>query len=169
MKIGVTLDDGGVQATFNRLIRDGNDLTPLMHSIGEFLVRSTKRRFVDERDPDGRKWADLSETTKSRKKRHPDKVGTEYGNLSGGINFRAGRDFVEVGSPEVYAGTFHFGARQGEFGVFSIVRTRQAVPIPWGDIPARNFLGLSDTDERRIEDEIIAFITEPWELADRSV
>ena len=50
-----------------------------------------------------------------------------------------------VGSGRVYAGTHQFGAKRGAFG-----RTAKGGPIPWGDIPARPFLGLSDADANEI-------------------
>ena len=53
---------------------------------------------------------------------------------------------VLTGSPLVYAGTQQFGAEEGSFGSASGGR-----PIPWGDIPAREFLGLSDADGDEIE------------------
>ena len=49
------------------------------------------------------------------------------------------------GSPMVYAAAMQFGAAQGAFG-----RTRRNGPIPWGNIPARPFLGISADDETNI-------------------
>ena len=40
------------------------------------------------------------------------------------------------------AGTHQFGASKGAFGT-----TSRGSPIPWGDIPARPFFGLSSEDE----------------------
>ena len=60
------------------------------------------------------------------------------GTLKSTINFQVhGEDTVGIGSPMVYAGTFNYGAKSGEFG-FGMYATRQgSFPIPWGDIPAR--------------------------------
>ncbi len=58
---------------------------------------------------------------------------------------------MEIGSPSIYAGTHQFGAAKGAFG-----STSKGAPIPWGDIPARPFLGLSDADEADIRDLIDA-------------
>jgi len=46
----------------------------------------------------------------------------------------------------VYAAVHQFGAAQGAFG-----NTSRGSPIPWGDIPARPYLGLSDDDRQEIE------------------
>ncbi len=157
MRIGLTTDDRRVRAAFDRLVGVNTDMTPLMLSIGQILLHSTRERFVSEQDPDGVPWAPLSETTRKRKKRHPDRIGTEYGNLSGLLAVNAGRSFVEIGSPEVYAGTFHFGAARGAYGAMSTGR-----PIPWGDIPARPFLGFSADDRSGLIGEVNAYLREQW-------
>lgn len=73
----------------------------------------------------------------------------------------ASQDGVEVGSNLIYAAVQQFGAKMGEFGRYSQVSrwrkfgdkdfrkyagTVKGFPIPWGDIPARPFLGLSTDD-----------------------
>ena len=67
------------------------------------------------------------------------------------INYQMhGTDAVGIGSAMVYAGTFHYGAKSGEFG-FGVYSTRNgSFPLPWGDIPARPFLGASEDDKANI-------------------
>ena len=150
-RIEVTFDDGEAAGALNLLASRAGDMTPAMRDIGEHLLNNTRERFAEERAPDGTPWAPLSETTKKRKRRHADKILTESGALRGhGLVYRAGRSEVEVGSPLVYAGTHQFGAARGAFG-----STSRDDPIPWGDIPARPFLGLSGGDRAEIQ-EIIA-------------
>ena len=52
---------------------------------------------------------------------------------------------MEVGSTRIYAGTHQFGAQRGAYGT-----NTKGAPIPWGDIPARPFLGVSDADKKTI-------------------
>ena len=52
---------------------------------------------------------------------------------------------MEVGSTRIYAGAHQFGARRGACGT-----NKKGAPIPWGDIPARPFLGVSDADKKTI-------------------
>lgn len=59
-------------------------------------------------------------------------------------------DELLVGSPLIYADTHQFGAPKGSFG-----STSRGSPIPWGDIPTREFLGLSDTNADEVR-EIMA-------------
>lgn len=144
----IAVDVVGIDEATRRLgalAAAGRDLTPLMRSIGEYLVRVTRDRFADERAPDGTPWQPLSETTRRRKRRNKDRILTESGALGMQIVYRAGPTEVLVGSPLVYAATHQFGAKKGAFG-----RTSRGSPIPWGDIPARPFLGLSDADRDEI-------------------
>ena len=137
------------------LVAAGHDLTPAMRDIGEYLVRSTKERFADETDPVGAPWAPLSEHTKRRKRRNAGRVLTRDGHLGGTIAFQAGPTSVEVGSPLIYAGTHQFGAEKGSFG-----STAKGRPIPWGDIPAREFLGLSEPDRDELTDILRDYLLE---------
>ena len=61
------------------------------------------------------------------------------------IFFNAGDDWVEWGSNAIQSAVMQFGAGKGAFGT-----TSRGGPIPWGDIPARPFLGLSDEDRTAI-------------------
>lgn len=91
--------------------------------------------------------------------------------LSSEISAQADRDSVEVGSPMVYAAVQQFGAKMGEFGRYSQVSryrkyengdfrkhagTVKGFPIPWGNIPARPFIGLSEVDA----DQVLAIVGE---------
>ena len=60
MKFDLKLEDAYVRAAFKRLLATGKDLKPILRSIGEELVNSTKRRFHKEEAPDGSKWALLT-------------------------------------------------------------------------------------------------------------
>ena len=180
--ITIEVDDRRVLDVLSALIERLDDLTPVMQTIGEYLVGSTKRRFATSTAPDGSRWAPNSQVTYIRmierahgvtlKSGQINKKGAgmamskkpligETHRLSSEISAQAGRDRVEVGSPMVYAAVQQFGAKMGEFGRYSQVSrwrkyekgdfrkhagTVKGFPIPWGDIPARPFLGLSNGD-----------------------
>ena len=148
VRIHITLDDAPVRDALDRLSRASTDLTPLMRDIGEHLLNTTRERFVEQKAPDGSPWAPLSETTKKRKRRNKGKILTERGFLRGNLAYQAGSSEVQVGSPSIYAGTHQFGS------------TTQRRRIPWGDIPARPFLGLSDDDEAEIRALVFDFLAE---------
>ena len=127
------------------LIETGLDLTPGMADIGEALLNSTRQRFSDQASPDGETWSPLSHVTKARKKKNKDKILTEEGRLRRLLSVQPGKDYVEVGSTRIYAGTHQFGAERGAYGT-----TRGGAPIPWSDIPAWPFLGVSEADKKTI-------------------
>ncbi len=151
--IRVEIDDAEVQRALDRLLAAGGDLAPLMRDIGEALLTSTRDRFEAEKGPDGAPWAPLSETTKKRKTRNIDRILTEHGYLGGNLAYRAGSGEVEIGSPDKRARTHQFGAAKGAFGA-----TKRGAPVPWGDIPARPFLGLSDEDKDDIRDIVARYL-----------
>lgn len=129
-----------------QLQRQLSDMTPVMQEIGEYLVESTKARFVAGVDPDGNPWAAKSLVTmaatavREKKAADPRPLFGPTGLLSSQINYEAARDYVEVGSNRVYAAMMQFGG------------TKSSFPHLWGNIPARPFFGLSETDEVNILD-----------------
>lgn len=148
----IELKDDEITAALARLSHALGDLTPVMQDIGEFLVESTKRRFESGAAPDGTPWAAKSPTTIEAYERRGDRVDFRplfgpSGRLSREVNFRAGPDEVEVGSSLIYAAVMQGGATKGAFGT-----TSRGGAIPWGTIPARPFIGLSDTDQAAVLD-----------------
>lgn len=148
----IELKDEEVTAGLARLAAALADLTPAMKDIGKVLVEATKDRFAAGVDPDGNAWAPKSPVTIDAYRRRGDSVS--FLPLTGPsralkttIHAVAGRDRVEVGSNRIQAAVMQQGAAQGAFG-----RTPRGGPIPWGRIPARPFIGLSDQDRTAIVD-----------------
>lgn len=181
MPITITLQNRAVTAALNRLNRKLHDLTPAMQDIGEALSENTKRRFVASRGPDGQLWKPNAESTLLallRKKGNLSKRKTQTGGrtltnkgakvlankkplvasktLATTIFYRPHKFGVVVGTPMEYAATQQFGARQGAFG-----RTRRGGPIPWGNIPARPFMGISREDRATALDILRDYLTRP--------
>ena len=188
--ITVKINDSEIANAINRLQRAGGDLKPAMEDIGEYLTRSTKLRFAEGKGPDGTPWEPNTEATiveflrrkaggtsrrKGEKGNNPyfgkdgrlNKRGAgqvmgkrpligESKRLSTEINYLADANSVAVGSGLEQSAVMQFGAKKGEFGC-----TKRGVPIPWGDIPARPFLGLSDEDASTV----VAILKEHFESA----
>ncbi len=160
------IHDDEIIAAFNRLQSKLQSPTPVLKSIGEHLLNSTDDRFASQIGPDGQKWAPNATTTiqryvqqKMQGKNPVKKDGTlskkaatlfankkilqgHTGMLRSQLYYRVTPNGVEIGSPSRYAATQQFGAKKGAFGKGT----------PWGDIPARPFLGLSNTDGHAIID-----------------
>ncbi|MDE0096443.1 MAG: phage virion morphogenesis protein [Gammaproteobacteria bacterium] len=144
---------GNVQRRLGNLAAAGRDLRPVFVRIGEYLVGSTKDRFKEQRAPSGAPWTPLSESYRERKPRNKFKILTLDGFLGSQISYRASVAELLVGSDRVYAGTHRFGAKKGSFGT-----TSRGSPIPWGDIPARPFLGLSCEDRDVVEGMVADYL-----------
>ncbi len=136
------------------------DWTPVMDQIGRYLVRSTKERFKKGESPEGAKWAPKSATTLARYgARKSNRVDIRplfgpSGALSSQIFHEAGPTHVAVGSNLIYAAVQQFGAGKGQFGNMA-----NGSPIPWGNIPARPFLGLSQEDETNILALVVDYLS----------
>ena len=143
MQINIELDDNAVRQAFNRLLAGGANVSPLLGEIGEHLQTTTKDRFGTQKAPDSTPWAPLSPATIATKKKNKDKILIQDRYLRDNISYQLSGDTLLVGSSRIYASTHQFGAEKGSFG-----KTTRDAPIPFGDIPARPFLGLSDDDRR---------------------
>ena len=159
MKIEITYDNREVLDALNRLASAGQDLRPAMRDIAQALEAAVEDSFQSEQSPAGDPWADLSQHTKIRRakdKRWPGKILQADGRLAGSITSRYDSFSAEAGTNLAYAKTHQFGARRGEFG-----STNRGHPIPFGDVPARPFLGRS----RDLDEEILDALNRHFEDA----
>lgn len=157
----ITFDGAEALAALDQLAARLGNLTPVMQDLGEYLVASTKARFAAGAGPDGARWAANSPVTLARylgnyggmfkrdgtlSKRGAARAGAkrpligETRRLSGEIHAVVTAASVTVGSSLVYAGVQQFGAPKGSLGPRS----------PWGNIPARPYLGLSAADRGEV-------------------
>jgi phage virion morphogenesis protein len=168
----IEIKDAGVTRSLEALRRRMGNLRPVLKVIGEELVESTKRRFETGKAPDGTPWAaNKPSTVKAYLKERggsfkDEKLGilTKRGDklaagkrpligatrqLSSQINYRLDGQALLVGSSRIYARTQQFGAKRREY---------QGV-APWGDVPARPFLGISPADREMIAQEVSDYIS----------
>lgn len=151
LMISVKLDNQRVIKALEHLSKATANPRPALLAIGEDLVKSTKKRFDESRGPDGKAWAPNSPATLKRKRGSKPLIGE--GTLRDQISYSESSNVLTIGSSMVYAATQQFGAKQGEFG-----RTKRNAPIPWGRIPPRPFLGISDEDEHMIIETISDYL-----------
>lgn len=156
--IEMEYNDAQVSAALQGLFDQLAGTVPVMERIGLHLVDSTEDRFAAQVSPEGQPWAPRSKTTIENYERRKLRYGGILhlsGQLGSNIHSEAGPDFVIVGSPEPYAAVMQFGAAQGAFGAFigkDKLGRDHFHHLPWGDIPARPFLGVSDQDKTDILD-----------------
>lgn len=136
----------------------------LMDELGELAAKQTKDRFPTGQAPDGTPWAPKSQATLdaygARKSNRVDRrpLFGPSGRLSSEIIYQADESSVEWGSALIYAGVMQGGAAEGAFGSMS-----SGSPIPWGNIPARPFIGLSGDNARALTDAIYEWLEQGLE------
>ncbi|MEC4750042.1 phage virion morphogenesis protein [Methylomicrobium sp. Wu6] len=166
--IEIEIDDSAIRAALQNLLAVTGNSDDVLNEIGEHLAESTLHRFETKTGPNGKRWADNSPVTIERKGRNDPLI--DHGSLSEQIHAQLlGDDTLAVGSSMEYAAVQQFGAKMGEFGRYSQIArvrkyglgtfqgsagTQKGFPLPWGDIPARPFLGVSEDDR----DAILAII-----------
>lgn len=147
--IDITFNYQQVQRTLDNLIKRIENTGPAMREVADVLADASERAFRDEADPEtGALWDPLSAVTIAlRPQRAGGKILLDSGIMAASILTDYGDDFAAIGTNHPAAPTHFFGARQGEYG-----KTARGGPIPWGDIPARRFMGVGPTDEEDILD-----------------
>jgi len=134
------------------------DMSPVMADIGELLLVSAQDRMRDGEQPDGAPFAPRSQTTLDRYAKLDLTFGAPL-NVSGDMRntlfYDADKDSVEYGSNAIQAAVMQFGAAKGAFG-----KASNGASIPWGTIPARPFIGLSDDDQDNIVAELSEWLEE---------
>lgn len=129
-----TWDDKDLQ----RMIAEGigriNDMTPVMKSFAEYMVKQTDDRFETEKAPDGSGWHALAPATLERKAKIPsaiDKILQQGGYLRL-VHPHSDKDSAGVFSDRVYAAIHNRGGMAGRGHKVKI--------------PKREFLGFNDAD-----------------------
>lgn len=124
----------------------------LLELMGKPLVASSKQRFRDTVAPDGRKWLPNSRTTlalyfggKGGLSKKPLTGKTRQ--LQSTLTYQVWGNQLLVGSPLPYAAMQQLGGT-----------TASGSMIPGKRIPARPFLGVSESDEETILDIVAKYL-----------
>lgn len=162
--IEIEVDSSFISQAFGIALLAIDDLSPAMEQIGEMLIVSTRKRIEDGVSPEGVPFAPKSPTTIKNYLKQGFHKGAKAGPLirtgdmlSMSLHSLAGSDYVEVASSALQAAVMHFGAPKGSLGAYSGTNKKGHLYsglAPWGNIPARPFLGLSDDDRTNIIDVI---------------
>lgn len=135
-----------LDAALARLSGGLSDASEVTNEIGGFLAESAQQRIEKSQGaPDGTPWAPKSPFSRSKDRRPL----YDTGEMSRNINHQYGPDFVEVIATGVQVRTMQYGAAKGAFG-----QTESGTPLPFGDIPARPFMGFSDSDRNGIAEAL---------------
>lgn len=139
----IEFNDAQVQAAINNLSAALTHMSPVFAEIGEFLLATTGKRFDDTEAPEGSKWAPRSPVTLAHHAREGGSFGPvlhRTGELRRFINVASDDEKVTIGTNTLHAAVQQWGAAKGSLGPTS----------PWGNIPARPFIGVSETDREGV-------------------
>jgi phage gpG-like protein len=168
-EITVKVDDHDVRQAFGRLMRLGRQPAPVLRSLGERLLETTRGRFDAQRSPDGQPWKPLSQPTtvqraggkkaftKKGALRKPAEariarikilVRDRQAGLMATLRYQVSGNALRLGTDKVYGAIHQFGG---------VIRAKgKALAIPSEDggvrlvksvtIPARPYLGVSSGD-----------------------
>lgn len=141
--------------------------------MGEYLLAETEKRFQTQTKPNGEQWSALSPSYQRRKRKNASKILTLEGFLSQNLRYQVTTDELLIGSNAPYAAHHQFGAewevaarsqqvyfrqhaKTGEVGN-RFVNKMKSNFSQWVSIgafkiriPARPFLGTSDSDDREL-------------------
>lgn len=178
IEYSITAPGRDVDDLMNRIQANLADLTPAMNLTGEIVHGSIQENFEKGGRPTT--WATLSPVTiaqRIRMKKWPGKTLIRLGvagGLMGAVSYKAFKDRVELRAGKAYATTMNFGAKKGEFGTVEAripehdmrmtqmfgkkiepitVRVKahiRMMTLPWGNIPARQFMMVQDEDWNEI-------------------
>jgi len=126
----------------------------LLRKVGAIYLAYAEERFEKQNSPQRKRWEPLKESTirikeKKGSLRGAEHIGTWTGKLASSLSFRVQGDEVLVGSNVEYAPYFHFKVKKG-------TPTKGG---PWGDIPARPFLGRNERADKRVLDMMNQFFS----------
>jgi len=136
VEIRIDVQDDEAQKKLRALLRKTSDLSPVLSTIGESLLNSTKDRFKSQTSPEGAKWAAHSPRTiqarLARSKSPSLTILRMRGHLIGSITKQVGGDTLKVGTNKIYGAIHQFGGKAG--------RGRKV------SIPVRPYIGMSADD-----------------------
>jgi phage virion morphogenesis protein len=153
--VHIEIDDRELKEALGKLISKCGDASLALRDIGEYLLLSHDKRWDREVSPDGVPWAELSPVTLARKQKL--RPGAPMGKLVfreylRHLHYQVTGNSLELGTDRVYGAAQQFGMPRGYAGRGRYRTRKGSFPIPWGDIPARPFLGVSEEDRGEILD-----------------
>lgn len=126
---------------------NATDQAEILSKVGQIYLDETRKRFISQYDVDRKKWTPLSKTT-IRRKGHST-IGYQTGKLYDSIKMQVFHSSVFIGTDVPYAPTFHYKIKKGQY-----TKGNSHFITPWGDIPARTFIGRN----KRLDDSVIKML-----------
>ena len=164
LELAITADFAKTQKQLEQMANQVSHLTEFNREVGAYLVNVARNRiYTTKKDPDGKPWAKLSELTRALKGNGS--ILFQTGELASEIRVTDADDsgvIVEAlaknSRGEAYAGYVQMGR--------SKTRGRFKSDNP---VPARAFLGISDTNRHKIAQMLRKHIRENLSNSDSEI
>lgn len=140
----VKIEQGKISERLSNLLLTDAKRAQMLDQIGEASVREIKMHFINQKSPEGVRWKVSKRAEKDPSR--PTMLHTLK--LLNSITYKRSSGAVEAGTDDIRAGTLNFGAKKGQYGN----------GVPFGDIPARKFIGVSSQNEIRVRDIVNSFL-----------
>lgn len=152
MKIRIDIEDEIVRDALTRLIAFGNNPARAMEEIAFYGEQSTRKRFNDQRGPDGVAWQ-----PSQRVGLHGGKTLVQARHLLHSIGSQSGSDSAEWGAGVIYAAIHQFGGEirpKNAASLFFRLPDGSARSVKKVTMPPRPYLGINADDAENILDII---------------
>lgn len=132
------------------------EMTQMLHELGNAVVDQTRLRFVDQASPAGVPWV-----KSLRAQVQGGQTLRDTGRLMNSFTYNVIGNSVEVGTDVAHAAVHQYGAHitavHGPFLKFRLPNG-QFCQVGSVDIPARPFMGFSDTDRQELADIVADYL-----------
>lgn len=132
------------------------EMTQMLHELGNAVVDQTRLRFVDQASPAGVPWV-----KSLRAQVQGGQTLRDTGRLMNSFTYNVIGNSVEVGTDVAHAAVHQYGAHiQAVHGPYLRFRlpNGQFCQVGSVDIPARPFMGFSDTDRQELADIVADYL-----------
>lgn len=149
------------------------NLEPVMKQIASDMASTIRMNFKNETTPDGVPWEKSDRAIEENGKTLQD-----TGRLRNSITYKYTGTRAAAGTNVKYARSMHFGVPKGAYGkknvtqkVNAFTRTRKGktenvkshsrnreIQVPWGNIPSRKFVGITERKKQRYLRKILEYI-----------
>lgn len=122
MDYSIEISNEQVLELFNRLLATGQDMSPVMSTIGATLENRVRQRFETKTDPTGAPWAPWKPSTiKSYPHGGNKKLLNRFGDMLGSLSHQVNGNSVLVGFGAVASNGFSYPGAH-EFGTAKMER-----------------------------------------------
>lgn len=164
------IQDSKVKTTLEQIARRGDNVKPIMATIGNLAVKSIQKNFDEQGRPD--KWLPSKGKIQGR-------TLVRTGTLRDGIHYVPDNEGVTVMTTKLpYARILHFGGttepheirprtkKALRFTIGGVTLMRRVVHHPGSKLPARPYMLLQDEDIANIERIALDYVAEQDKLED---